>query len=388
MMSSSETHYKNNMTSVLPQLREIAKLVIHAASAETLPEVLERVANAARDLVGARYVALGVPNGLGGLRHFEFAGVTSEEVEAIGEPPQGHGLLGAIMRERQAIRVMQISADPRSSGFPANHPPMEHFLGVPIQVGPDLFGMFYMTDKIDGTPFNEADQSLVEIIAGYAALAIAGAQLRDRGRRVALLEERERISMELHDGVIQSLYAIGMYLEMLRMNDNARGDEIMPAIRDLDSVIEDIRRYIQNLKALSRPRMTLRDCLEEQLLRLHLPASLHVDLTVSEDDFSFSTVVIEAICLMVTEAVSNVIRHANATQLGIDARILGDEFHLQISDNGVGFDAEAVRPPTNDGGGLGLHNLRQRTTLHGGRLRIESQPEIGTRLTIILPRDR
>jgi GAF domain-containing protein len=173
----------------------------------------------------------------------------TEAANKIGHLPRGRGLLGAIMQEREAIRLERMQDDPRSSGFPPHHPHMERFLGVPILVGDHLFGMLYLTDRIDGKPFNDQDQWLIETIAGYAALAIAGVELREQQRRVALLEERDRISMELHDGVIQSLYAIGMYLELIRTSETLKPSDLTQATRDLDSVITDIRSYIQNLKA-------------------------------------------------------------------------------------------------------------------------------------------
>ena len=153
---------------------------------------------------------------------------------------------------------------------------MERFLGVPILVGDHLFGMLYLTDRVDGKPFSEQDQWLIETTAGYAALAIAGVELREQQRRVALLEERDRISMELHDGVIQSLYAIGMYLELMRTSEAVKPEDLTEAIHNLDTVITDIRSYIQNLKARERQAQSLEDSLREIVKRLHVPPTLNV----------------------------------------------------------------------------------------------------------------
>jgi len=103
-----------------------------------------------------------VPDGKGGMQHFEISGLTESEFEQIEHPPKGRGLLGAIMRERETIRLEHMTDDHRSVGFPRHHPPMDRFLGTPIQVGDQLFGMLYLSDRWDGQPFDEQDEWLVE----------------------------------------------------------------------------------------------------------------------------------------------------------------------------------------------------------------------------------
>src|SRR5690606_8986929 len=179
-MELSDKTPQEDVTLLLSYLKAITSLAMHAAEAETLGEVLERIAEASRQLVRARYAALGIPDGKGGLEYFMFAGLDKIEAHAIGRLPQGRGLLGAIMAERQPIPLEHIKDDPRSVGFPPNHPHMDRFLGVPIIVGELLFGMLYLTDRYDGRPFTEQDQWLIEMMASYAALAIAGARLREQ----------------------------------------------------------------------------------------------------------------------------------------------------------------------------------------------------------------
>ena len=198
---------------------------------------------------------------------------------------------------------------------------MERFLGVPILVGDHLFGMLYLTDRIDGQPFSEQDQWLIETMAGYAALAIAGVELREQQRRVALLEERERISMELHDGVIQSLYAIGMYPRTdAHLRDASSRKSLSEAIVNLDNVITDIRSYIQNLKAHERQAQTLEESLREIVKRLHVPPTLNVIIEPISEDVALTPTIFEAVCQMANEALSNVIRHANAQHVHHRAR--------------------------------------------------------------------
>jgi signal transduction histidine kinase len=371
------------MDVTVARLKEISQAVLYASEGASLEEVLERIANVARELVNTRYAALGVPNGIGGLRYFKTTGMTPEEVAMLAHPPKGHGLIGAIMQERKSIRLERLQDDARSSGFPAHHPPMQSFLGVPVQIGQQLFGMLYLCDKQDGTPFNEADELLVETMAGYAALAIANTQANSAQHRMALLEERERISMELHDGIIQSLYAIGMQTQLLSYNDHIQPDALQPIVTGLDGVIEDIRNFILQLRERNDSGQTMLKCFQNIVARLYLPDSMSVHIEAPDAKPPFLASVFESVCLIVNEAVSNVARHASATHLYITAKQDGRTMVITVEDDGRGFDPE--HPQLGESGGLGLLNMRHRARMYGGEVHIESALQRGTRLTIIVP---
>lgn len=372
---------QKEVTVVLSTLKTIAEAVIGAAQADTLPQVLQQIAYVAKQLVQTRYAALGVP-GLGGnMAYFEVAGLIPEEIASISHPPVGAGLLGVIMHEREVLRLPDMQTDPRHIGFPENHPPMKSLLGVPIQVGGQLFGMLYLTDRVDGQPFTEEDMWLVESLAGYAALAIAGAQLKDQHSRLTLLEERERVGMELHDGIIQSLYAIGMQLHLLRLSQPTASEAVSKATRDLDSVIGDIRRYIQNLKVANYEQTSLRGALLDVIARLHVPKSLVLTQDVPERSTTLTPVLVEAICQIAYEAISNIVRHAKASRATIIISETNDAFTMVVEDNGRGFAPDAM----GDNVGLGLRNILQRARIHGGNVTVNSAPGRGTRVTLILP---
>lgn len=381
MHESNRNHIKD-VTHILSRLKEIATSVMYAAEADTLPEVLARIAQVSAELVQAKYAALGIPDGMDGLKYFEYFGITKEEARKIGHTPKGRGLLGVIMRERHSLRLANMSDDPRAVGFPPHHPPMTSLLGVPIHVGNRLYGMLYLCDRVDGKPFDEQDQWLIETIAGYAALAITGSQLREQESRLAMLEERERIGMDLHDGVIQSLYAIGMHLEIIRTDEKPPPqDELHVVITSINEVIEDIRRYILNLKVRSYQHKTVRECLYEILNRLHLPGNMEVHVDAPDTPMPFSPATYEALCQMANEAISNVIRHANASRLQLSAQQQDGDFAIIIADNGQGFDPTTI-PHQN---GLGLTNIQQRARLHGGQVVIQAAPNQGTSIIISLP---
>ena len=149
----------------------------------SLPAVLHRIVDTARDVADARYAALGVIGADGLLEQFLHVGLDEETVQAIGELPKGRGVLGALIEDPKPIRLTRIADDPRSSGFPAGHPPMTTFLGVPIRSRDSVFGNLYLTDRIDGGPFTAEDEELVLALAATAGIAIENARLYEESRR-------------------------------------------------------------------------------------------------------------------------------------------------------------------------------------------------------------
>jgi two-component system, NarL family, sensor histidine kinase DevS len=149
----------------------------------SLPAVLRRIVDTAKDVSGAKYAALGVIGADGLLEQFLHVGVDDETVRAIGELPKGRGVLGALIEDPNPIRLTRISDDPRSSGFPEGHPPMATFLGVPIRSRDVVFGNLYLTDRVDGGPFTAEDEELVLALAATAGIAIENARLYEESRR-------------------------------------------------------------------------------------------------------------------------------------------------------------------------------------------------------------
>jgi signal transduction histidine kinase len=169
--------------------------------------VLGEVLEAARELTGARYAALGTlaPDGRE-LDRFLFVGIDEETRNRIGHLPTGHGILGELIRDPRPLRLERISEHPRSYGFPANHPSMETFLGVPVKIGDDVFGNLYLTEKSDGSEFSEDDERLLIILAEWAAIAIDNARAHERGRR-------QRRELERAIRSLQAIAALSHELE-------------------------------------------------------------------------------------------------------------------------------------------------------------------------------
>jgi GAF domain-containing protein len=159
-------------------LRRLLEVGRSLVSDLDLESVLQTVLDAARDLTGARYAALGVLNDGGdGLERFLTLGIDGATRARIGDLPQGHGVLGVLIKHPQPLRLADVGSHPHSYGFPAGHPPMSTFLGVPIRIRDAVFGNLYLTDKDGGAEFDEDDEAAVVILAEWAGYAIANARL-------------------------------------------------------------------------------------------------------------------------------------------------------------------------------------------------------------------
>jgi signal transduction histidine kinase len=166
------------------QQLEERMVALHQASLQLVEDIsletlLERIASVACEQAQARYAALGVQGEDGKLRQFITVGMTDDEIRRIPHPPVGRGLIGALMNTDQIIRLPEIQADPRSVGFPRNHPPMRSLLGVPIRLGEDQLGQIYLTEKIGHHEFTADDERIIQMLATYAAVSIHNARLYD-----------------------------------------------------------------------------------------------------------------------------------------------------------------------------------------------------------------
>ncbi len=351
-----------------------------------LETVLQLIVDRVCALVDARYAALGIADSTGHIERFITSGLTREERTAIGPLPQGHGLLGVIIRENRSLRIPDIAAHPNSHGFPPNHPPMHSLLGVPITLGGRPIGDLYLTDKRDAREFSAADQRVVELFARHAGIAIENARLHDRLGALRVVAERERIGRDLHDGVIQGLYAVSLSLEDLERLVVEQPDEAIARVdRAIDGIhraIADIREFILGL----RPGLSGGDLphgLDALADELRLTSAIDVEVEIDDEDGlrRLGPAAGGELLQLVREACSNIARHSQATRARIIVSTRPGERTLEVVDNGVGFDAAAVIP----GRHHGLVNLRERAIAAGGRLEIVARPSEGTRLIVHLP---
>jgi signal transduction histidine kinase len=349
--------------------------------------VLQLIVDRVAALADAQYAAIGIVDSLGRIERFIMTGVSREQRERIGEPPHGHGLLGLIIREGRSFRIPEISAHPDSYGFPPNHPPMGSFLGVPVTIKGGSIGNLYLTNKRNSADFSEADQALVERFALHAGIAIENARLHSQVQRLAIVEERDRIARDLHDGVIQSIYGVALSLEDvpdLIEDDRAEAiGRVDRAIDRLNLAIRDIRNFILGLGSETLGGTDLEAALATLADEVGLTTT--IDVEVAADDAARIGQELGLgrriqLLQMAREALSNTARHSRASQGRLSLRQDAGAAVLEISDNGRGFDPQAVPP-----GHLGLANLRDRAVSMGGSVSIESAPDAGTRIIVRLP---
>lgn len=375
-------------------LAALNQAALSISSEVSLDKVLKQITDSARDLVGARYAALGVPGPEGHLEKFVTSGIEEEEAKDIPHRPLGLGVLGAIMRESRSIRLPLVDDDPRSVGFPTGHPPMKSFLGVPILAGNEVLGNLYLTDKVvqreDGTwvdeaEFSAADQELVEMLAAHAAVAIQNARLYEQVGRLAIVEERSRIGMDLHDGVIQSIYAVGLILESARLQVRDEPQEadqaLLQAIASLNDAIRDIRNFILDLRP-QRFSGDLNQALGRLIREFQANAMIPVQFSAQASTLSALTPpVARTLFLTTQEALANVARHARAKEVTVEIWQEPEMVILCIEDDGIGFNvserAQAV--------GHGLANMRARAEELNGVFIIQSKTGEGTQICLRLP---
>jgi two-component system, NarL family, sensor histidine kinase DevS len=381
--ATSSTHDGVPLSHAGPrQLRRLLDAVMSVATDLELPTVLQNIVEAARELAGARYAALGVLDPTHNyLAEFITVGLDEEQRTRIGELPKGHGILGLLIVDPQPIRLPDLSDHPESFGFPSGHPPMRSFLGVPLYVRGEVFGNLYLTDKEDEDAFSDIDEELVLSLAAAAALAIENARLHQRTAELSLIADRARIGRELHDSVVQRLFATGLAMQgtMNLVERPEVADRLEGHIDDIDRTIREIRTAIFTLEVARSSGASLRlevvDLVARAARVLGFEPGLDLDGpidTLVPDD------VAGHLLAVLREALSNVARHSGAAHVDVTLRVDTDLF-LEVTDDGRGID------PGHDGGGDGLQNMLHRAQGLGGRGAILPGVEGGTTLQWIVP---
>ena len=350
-----------------------------------LDRVLQLIVDSVRALVGARYAALGTFDDGGRIERFITSGIDDELRRQIGPLPQGHGLLGTIIRDGLTLRVRDIARHPDSFGFPPHHPPMHSLLGVPINIAGEIVGNFYLTEKHGAAEFSEADQELVERFAAHAGIAIQNARLHQEVQKLAIVDERLRISRDLHDGIIQSIYAVSLSLEevpdLLKEDEATALDRVDRAIDRLHTTIADIRTFIVGLGP--ETDSGLAGALEAMTREL-LAGSVELSLDLAgaaELDGRLPPEVAHELSQIAREALSNIARHSEAKHAVLAINVEGNSATLRIEDDGTGFDPDRRLGSAH----FGLANLRDRAAAVAGSLTIDSSAGNGTRIIVRLP---
>ena len=366
-------------------LRRLLDVALALGAERRTEPVLRVILDAARDLAGARYAAIGVPDGAGGFGLFLTAGVDAETWARIGTLPRTHGLLGALLASTRTIRLADIRTDARFVGWPRAHPDMGSFLGVPIVAGGEVLAELFLAEKDGGGEFTDADQALIETLAAHAALAVVNAQRTERARELSVAAERARLARELHDSVTQTLFSLTLATEsaaalagdadpkLVDQLDQVRGlaeaglaamrglvETLRPVDVDADGLAGALRKRIELLRRVHDVQLTL---------RTRGPVRLQ-DRTVERE-----------VLRIAGEALANALRHASARSVEVSLDT-GDPVRLVVADDGAGFDLPAT---LRDSHRLGLTSMRERAEALGGTLEVVTAPGSGTRVELEVP---
>jgi signal transduction histidine kinase len=368
----------------LRQLGEMAITSEILVGSEDLAEILHRLAQRAMEVTGADYAAISTFDEQGLLTRFIYTGISEEHARRLGKPPTGRGLLGALANQDRPIRLESTREHAKFTGWPAEHPDMDVFLGVPIRAGERTIGSLYMTREAGRPPFSEVDEVAALVLALQAAAVVSLVMAREGNGRLQLFEERVRIAHDLHDGTIQTLYALGLECDAMTSRSDFPPEvkeTLHGAVQRINELIADIRTYITMLEASTPsgpPNLTrdlafvIRQIVPQTMMSVvNISAAALQELTAQESD---------DLLYIAREAMSNSVRHGAPTKIAIDLRQTSEATVLTVQDNGVGFDEATTRR------GLGTVTMRTRCERLGAELTVIPIPGMGTTVRIAIPR--
>ena len=362
---------------MLEAFREIAIAILTGTGSD---EALTLVARRTMELVHADLATVAALDPVGRLTLQVAEGAHAGELRGASFPPKG-SISGEVIRSGRAIVVPDASRDSRAYQPVVRIGDMGPMILVPLSERGRAIGTLNAARLHGEQPFTQEDVELLQRFADQAAIALEYARAQREAQRVAVLEDRERIAKELHDGVIQALFAVGMGLQgtALTSGDADQTSRVESAVAELDRVIRDLRNYIFGLRpgilADRQLDQALRQTAKEFEERSGVVTVVEIDETVAAELASSAADVIQA----AREALSNVGRHAEATTCRLGLHREGESAVLEVDDDGRGFDLDTTRR------GDGLTNLEQRAEALGGKTSIESAPDQGTTLRILIP---
>jgi len=372
----------------LAELYQVSQAVLSVTRQMSVRDVLQVIVRSARSLVGARYAALGVPDQGDSFAEFVVDGISGAEWAAIGPLPRRHGMLAVLLNQGRPERLPDIRKDPRFEGWPAAHPQMSHFLGVPVRDGDQVLGIIFAANKVSAAAekrgFTERDEEILSLFAAHAAIALTNARLYERSRELSVVQERSRLARDLHDAVTQKLFSIRAH---------ARAAAVLAAREPVD--VDRVRAEIEEVgelgaEAHAELRAVIDGLAPPDLVTAGLAESLRRYATLAGRAHGVP-VVFTAACLpplnekaeaalyrVAQEALHNALRHAGASSITVTLSRTPRLVVLEVSDDGHGFVADAPS------GGLGLASMRERAAAAGGALTIRSTAK-GTRVRMTVP---
>jgi signal transduction histidine kinase len=373
--------------SLSPALRTVSDAVLAVASQRSVEEVLQQLVHCARELVAARYAALGVPDDDDGFSQFLVSGMTDDEIAAMGPLPRTHGLLGAMLETTASYRTEDIQAHPRFKGWwPNGHPDMHSFLGVPIVAPDGVIGAFYLTEKEGVADFGDEDQELIELLAAHAAIAITNARLYEASRELSILSERNRLALELHDTVSQKLFSLVLTAEAattLLDRDRPQAEASLERVKGLGrEALDELRALIFELRPPDLELDGLATTLRKHVEAIRPLQNVGIELQLDSAGLTPETRRDQEILRIAQEALHNALKHARPRIVEVRLRVDDGRLVLEVEDDGIGFDPGETRLRSRR---LGLTSMEERAARIDGAIEIRSTRGAGTTLRLEAP---
>ena len=371
------------MSDGLDELYKVSQAVLSVTRQMSVRDVLQVIVRSARSLVGARYAALGVPDEGDSFAEFVVDGISGAEWQAIGPLPRRHGMLGVLLTDGKPERLADIRQDPRFEGWPAAHPRMSHFLGVPVRDGDQVLGIIFAANKTSaaaaGHGFTERDEEILSLFAAHAAIALTNARLYERSRELSVMQERSRLARELHDAVTQKLFGIRAHARAAAVLadrtpfDPERVKAEIEVVGTLGKQAHaELRAVIDGLAPPDLEAAGLADSLRRYAVLAGRAYGIPVTFTAAEVP-ALGVRTEAALYRVAQEALHNALRHSGAGHVGVRLSRTPRRVAVEVCDDGHGFVAEA---PSS---GVGLASMRERASSVGGALTIRS----GRRGTVV-----
>ena len=395
------------------RLERLVRAGIRINAERELEAVLQEVADSAREVIGARYAALGVLNpDRTGVSTFVTSGLTPEQRARIGDLPQGKGILGLLIKDAKPLRLANLSQHPKSAGFPAHHPHMRSFLGAPVtgRLGP--IGNLYLTEKVDAAEFSAEDEAIAIMLAAQAAGAVENARLNEEAQRLlgevrTMQKSRDRFYAMINHELRNALTAVYGWADLLIR----RGTEGLPrAAREVYESAERTLILLNDLLDLSRLDASrlqpiVRDTDARNIITEAIQAvspaaqarSIRLDPGADDGELACRTDPVRARQIVIN-LLTNAVRHSpEGSTVNIELASSDSRLRIAVVDHGQGLTAEQqavvfdafmrVAGAENERGtGLGLTLSRQLARLLGGDLKVESSAGAGARFTLEIAR--
>ncbi len=360
----------------LDELYQVSQAVLSVTRQMSVRDVLQVIVRSARSLVGARYAGLGVPDQGDSFAEFIVDGMTAAQQRAIGPLPRRHGMLGVLLNQGKPERLADIREDPRFEGWPAAHPQMSHFLGVPVRDGDRVLAIIFAATKVPaaaaGRGFTERDEEILSLFAAHAAIALTNARLYERSRELSVMQERSRLARDLHDAVTQKLFSIRAHARAAAVLvqrdpvDPARVKAEIDVVGALGAEAHAELRAV--IDGLAPPDLAAAGLACSLRSYVQLAGRAHgIPVAFSAADLPGLGPPVEAALYRVAqEALHNALRHAGASRIRVALERTPRRVVLEVADDGHGF------VPEMPSSGLGLASMRERAAAAGGVLTIRS----------------